>query len=89
MVPVSAASLLSVALIVKLDDPVLVGVPLSTPVFAFNASHDGKLPALTEKVYAPEPPVALNVALYALLAVAFANVAGLTVRELAALTVSV
>ena len=89
MLPVSAASLLSVALIVKLDDPVLVGVPLSTPVLAFNASHDGKLPALTAKVYVPEPPVALTGALYALLAVALTSVDGLTVRELAAFTVSV
>ena len=87
--PVSAASLLSVALIVKLDDPVLVGMPLRTPVLAFNASHDGKLPPLTVKVYAPEPPVALSDALYALLAVAFASVAGLTVKLAAVFTVSV
>ena len=77
------------AVIVKLDEPVLVGVPLRTPVFAFNASHDGKLPALTAKVYVPEPPVAFSDALYALLAVAFASVAGLTVRLEAAFTVSV
>ena len=89
MAPVSAASLLSVALIVKLDDPVLVGVPLSTPVLAFNASHDGKLPALTAKVYDPEPPVALKVALYALLAVALTSAVGLTVKLEAAFTVSV
>ena len=89
MLPVSAASLLSVALIVKLDDPVLVGVPLSTPVFAFNASHDGKLPALTAKVYVPEPPVTLRAALYALLAVALASVAGLTVKLEAAFTANV
>ena len=87
--PVSAVLLLSVALIVKLDDPVLVGVPLSTPVLAFNANHDGKLPALTVKVYVSEPPVALSDALYVLLAVAFARVVGLTVRELAAFTASV
>ena len=89
MVPVSEASLLSVALIVKLDDPVLVGVPLRTPVLAFNASHDGKLPALIEKVYVPEPPVALAVALYALLAVALASDAGLTVKLDAGSTVRV
>ena len=87
--PVSAVLSLSVALIVKLDDPVLVGVPLRTPVLAFNASHDGKLPALTAKVYVPDPPVALRAVLYALLAVAFASVAGLTVKLAAALTVSV
>ena len=87
--PVSEVLLLSVAWIVKLDEPVLVGVPLSTPVLAFNASHDGKLPALTVKVYAPEPPVALSDALYALLAVAFASVAGLTVKLAAAFTANV
>ena len=81
--------LLSVAWIVKLDDPVLVGVPLRTPVLAFNASHDGKLPALTVKVYVPEPPVALRAALYAPLAVAFVSVAGFTVKLEAAFTVSV
>ena len=87
--PLSEALLLSVALIVKLDDPALVGVPLRSPVLAFNASHDGKLPALTVKVYVPEPPVALRAALYALLAVALASVAGLTVKLEAAFTVSV
>ena len=89
MVPVSDEALLSVALMVKLEEPVVVGVPLRTPVLAFSASHDGKLPVLTAKVYAPEPPVALRVALYAVLAVAFARVAGLTVKLVAALTVSV
>ncbi len=81
--------LLSVAVMVKLDVPVVVGVPLSTPVPEFNANHDGKLPAVTAKVYVPEPPVALRAVLYALLAVALARVAGLTVRLLAAFTDSV
>ena len=89
MLPVSVVLLLSAAVIVKLKVPVVVGVPLNTPVLAFSASHDGKLPALTAKVYAPEPPVALKVALYALLAVAFASVVGLTVKLLAAFTFSV
>ena len=71
----------------KEDEPEVVGVPLSTP--AFSVSHDGKVPAVTAKVYDPEPPVALNVALYGLLAVALVSVAGLTVRLLAAFTVSV
>ena len=79
--------LLSVAVIVKLAVPVVVGVPLKTP--AFSVSHDGRLPAVTAKVYVPEPPVALNVALYALFAVALVSVAGLTARLLAAFTVSV
>ena len=73
----------------KLDDPVVVGVPLRTPVLTLSVSHDGKLPALTAKVYVPEPPVALKVALYALLAVASASVDGLTVKLEAAFTVSV
>ena len=89
MLPVSVVLLLSLAVIVKLKVPVVVGVPLNTPVPAFSANHDGKLPALTAKVYAPEPPVALKVALYALLAVALVSVAGLTVKLLAAFTFSV
>jgi hypothetical protein len=89
LVPVSDELLLSVALIVKFDVPVVVGVPLSTPVLEFRLSHDGKLPALTAKVYVPEPPVALSVALYELLAVAFVNDDGLTVKLEAASTVSV
>ena len=89
MLPVSVVLLLSAAVIVKLKIPVVVGVPLNTPVPAFSASHDGKLPALTAKAYVPEPPVALKVALYALLAIAFANVVGLTVKLLAAFTFSV
>ena len=89
MLPVSVVLLLSAAVIVKLKVPVVVGVPLNTPVLAFSASHDGKLPALIAKVYAPEPPVALKVALYALLAVALVNVVGLTVKLLAAFTFSV
>ena len=80
---------LSAAVIVKLKVPVVVGVPLNTPAPAFSASHDGKLPALIAKVYVPEPPVALKVALYALLAVAFVSVVGLTVKLLAAFTFSV
>ena len=88
MLPVSVVLLLSAAVIVKLKVPVVVGVPLNTPVPVFSANHDGKLPALTAKVYVPEPPVALKVALYALLAVAFASVVGLTVKLLAAFTFS-
>ena len=89
MLPVSVVLLLSLAVIVKLKVPVVAGVPLNTPAPAFSASHDGKLPALIAKVYVPEPPVALKVALYALLAIAFASVVGLTVKLLAAFTFSV
>jgi hypothetical protein len=87
--PVKVELLLSVAVIVKVDVPVVVGVPLSTPVVALNVDHNGKLPALTANVYVPEPPVALKLALYALSAVAFANVAGPTVRLPAGFTLSV
>ena len=87
MLPCSVELLLSVAEIVKLAVPVVVGVPLKTP--AFSVSHDGKVPEVTAKVYAPEPPVALNVARYALFAVALVSVAGLTVRLLAEFTVSI
>ena len=89
MLPVSVVLPLSLAVIVKLKVPVVVGVPLNTPVPVFSANHDGKLPALTAKVYVPEPPVALKVALYAPLAVALARAAGLTVKLLAAFTFSV
>ena len=64
-------------------------MPLSAPVFEFSANHDGKAPAVTAKVYVPEPLVALKVALYAVFAVAFVSVAGLTVKLLAGFTVSV
>src|SRR5947209_8524680 len=72
---------------VKLEEPVLVGVPLRTPVLPFNANHAGRLPALTRKAYVPEPPVAPSVVLHALFAVALASVPGLTVRLLALLLV--
>jgi hypothetical protein len=89
LLPDRSALLESLAVMVKLDVPVVVGIPLSTPVVALNVDHNGKLPALTANMYVPEPPVALKLALYALLAVAFANVAGPTVRLLAGFTLSV
>ena len=48
--PVRLVLLLSVALIVKEEEPVVVGVPLRTPVLEFIDSHDGRLPADTAKV---------------------------------------
>ncbi len=87
--PCSAALLLSVTVTVKPDVSGVVGVPLRIPVEEFNVNHVGKLPALTAKVYVPEPPVALKVALNGLLAVAFGRAAGLTVRLLAVFTVNV
>jgi hypothetical protein len=32
------------------DEPVVVGVPLKTPVLALSDSQDGRLPELTENV---------------------------------------
>ena len=63
LLPVSALLLLSVALIVKLDVPEVGGVPLNVPVLEFNTKPDGKLPALTENEYVPDPPVAFIVTL--------------------------
>jgi hypothetical protein len=60
---VPMAPMLSVARIVKLPDPALVGVPDITPVVGFSDSPAGKVPALTEKVLVPVPPVALMVRL--------------------------
>jgi hypothetical protein len=57
------APMLSVARIVKLLDPALVGVPEITPVVALSDSPTGNVPALTEKVLVPVPPVALTVRL--------------------------
>ena len=51
----------SVARIVKFATVVLLGVPLITPVVGLSVAHVGKDPALTAKVYAPLPPVAVIV----------------------------
>jgi hypothetical protein len=61
--PVRPLMLLSVAVIVNVYVPVVVGVPLSTPVVELRDSHDGRLPEVTANVYVPEPPVALRVVL--------------------------
>jgi hypothetical protein len=44
---------------VKLAAVVLFGVPLMTPVVGLSVAQAGKAPALTAKVMAPLPPVAL------------------------------
>ena len=53
--------LASVARIVKLATVVLFGVPLMTPVLVLSVAQAGNAPALTAKVYAPLPPVAVMV----------------------------
>jgi hypothetical protein len=61
--PVNPEYWLSVAVIVKFDVPVVVGVPLNKPVVELNPSHEGRLPLVTAKVYVPEPPLAVIVTL--------------------------
>lgn len=51
----------SVARIVKLKVPDVVGVPLIFPEFAVSASPPGSDPLLMAHVYEPEPPVAATV----------------------------
>jgi hypothetical protein len=47
--PITPAVLLSVAEMVNVAEPVLVGVPLSTPVLVFRTSQDG-IPAVAANV---------------------------------------
>ena len=51
---------LSVAVIVKLNEPDEVGVPVIAPVDVFKDKPAGKVPAETLYVIAPVPPVALT-----------------------------
>ena len=46
----------SVAVIVKLYVPALVGVPLMTPVDAFSESPEGSAPAVSANVMGAVPP---------------------------------
>ena len=70
---------LSVAVIVKLNEPDDVGVPVIAPVDVFNDSPVGSAPALTAYVYGAVPPEAVIVWLYATPCVQFGRLAGLTV----------
>ena len=56
-------------------------------IISYNILNPKPLPE-PPVVAVPEPPVALRAALYAVLAVALARVAGLTVKLLAAFTVN-
>jgi len=60
--PVTPVFLLSVAEMVKVNEPVVEGVPLSAPVLVFSVSQDG-IPDVAAKVYVPDPPEAVTVAL--------------------------
>jgi hypothetical protein len=53
--------LASVAVIVKLNWPAVVGVPEITPVVALSVRPGGSAPLETEKVYGGVPPVAETV----------------------------
>jgi hypothetical protein len=59
------APTVSVAVTAKLDVAAVVGVPLITPVVAFNVTPVGRVPAVTANVFAPVPPVVDSVWLYA------------------------
>ena len=45
----------------KFATPAVVGVPVIAPVVVFSDNPAGSAPALTAKVDAPVPPVALTV----------------------------
>jgi len=72
------APTVSAAFAVKLAVPVAVGVPLMTPP-ALMASPAGRLPAESDHVSAPVPPVAANVWLYATFIVSAGRLAVVTV----------
>ena len=54
----------SFAVIVRLEVPVAVGVPLMTPVAGLRARPEGRVPAVMLKVYGVVPPVACTVVVY-------------------------
>ena len=76
-VAVSAGTLESVALTVKLDVPAVVGVPVMLPLAA-NANPVGSAPAETDQVIGVAPPVDCSVALYAELTIPFGSVVVVT-----------
>jgi hypothetical protein len=66
----------SVAVIVKLDAPAVVGVPLMTPLPVFSDNPPGSAPAVTAKLYGPVPPLAVIVWEYGVATVPLGNVGG-------------
>jgi hypothetical protein len=60
-VAVSAAGVLeSVTMAVKLNDPVVVGVPEIVPLAVASVRPAGSVPALTLQLYGAVPPVAVK-----------------------------
>ena len=57
----SAGELLSLTVIVKLDDPLLVGVPEMVPVADENDRPAGNSPEVIAQLYGEVPPVACKV----------------------------
>jgi len=53
----ATSPLLSVTLMVNVEPPVVVGVPLIFPLEAPRDRPAGKLPPITEKLYGEVPPV--------------------------------
>ena len=72
-VAVSAGTLESVALTVKLDVPAVVGVPVMLPLAA-NANPAGSAPAVIDQVIGAVPPVDCSAALYVELTIPFGSV---------------
>ena len=58
---VSVSRLASVTCTVKLAVPLVVGVPLISPVELFSVSPAGNEPVLMDQVYGPAPPLAVSV----------------------------
>ena len=68
--------LLSVAVIVKVPVPAVVGVPLRAPLLLPRLNPGGREPVVTTKVYGARPPLAVRLAEYDEPAVAWGNVDG-------------
>lgn len=68
-----AGRLLSLAVTVKLNDPLADGVPEITPVAAVNVNPAGRLPEVIDHVYPGVPPIAVKVCVYAVPAVPAAS----------------
>jgi hypothetical protein len=72
-VAVQAVLLLSVTVTVKVDVPIVVGVPEISPA-ELNDNPAGKLPVVTANVYGLVPPVATTDWLYPTVCEPFGNV---------------
>ena len=69
----------SVARMVNVGEPPVVGVPDNTPVAAFSVKPAGNAPVETANVYGPVPPPPVSVCVYAVPTTPFASVAGVSV----------